>query len=69
MSVDQTGVSKTENLAGELFQDPPPTSPVIGTKLLYIQMYLKIVAREPVNGERSKHPILKQEGGLGTALI
>ena len=69
MSVDQTGVLKTGSLVGEWFQDPPPASPVVRPQILYIQMYLTAVVGEPSNGEKSKHPISKQEGGLGTTLI
>ena len=68
MSVDPTGVSKTESLVGEWFQDPPPTSPVIRPQILCVQMYLTVVVGESPNGEKSKHPISKQEGGLGTTL-
>lgn len=63
LSVYQTGISETEILVGELFQDPPPASRVLGPQILYIQMYLTMVVKEVLNGEKSKYPISKQEGG------
>ena len=62
-------VYQIQSLAGDLFRDPPPASPVVGPKILYIQIYLTMVVGEPVNGEESKHSISKQGGGLGTTLI